>query len=50
MMLDDVFVDTSAWVDLADKGDWITKRCEIRKAFFFDNILQSQVSQMTLEV
>jgi hypothetical protein len=36
MMLEDIFVNTSDWIDLADKGDSITKRCEIRKAFFFD--------------
>ena len=50
MIFEDIFVNTSDWVDLADKDDSITKRCEIKKAFFFDNILQSQVSQMTLEV
>jgi len=50
MIFEDIFVNISDWIGLADKDDSITKRYEIRKAFFFDNILQSQVSQMTLEV
>ncbi len=50
MIFKDIFVNTRDWIDLADKDDSITKRCEIRKALFFNNILQSQVSQMTLEV
>jgi hypothetical protein len=36
MIFEDIFINTSDWIDLADKDDSIMKRCEIRKAFFFD--------------
>jgi hypothetical protein len=36
MIFEDIFVNTSDWIDLADKDDSTTKRCEIRKAFFSD--------------
>jgi hypothetical protein len=36
MIFEDIFVNASDWIDLADKDDAITKRCEIRKPFFFD--------------
>jgi len=36
MIFEDIFVNNSDWVDLADKDDSITRGCEIRKDFFFD--------------
>jgi hypothetical protein len=36
MIFEDIFVNTSDWIDLADKDDSVTKRCEIGEAFFFD--------------
>jgi len=36
MIFEDIFVNTSNWIDLANKDDSITKRCEIRKASFFN--------------
>jgi hypothetical protein len=35
-MLEDIFLNTSDWIDLGDKDDSITKRCEMREAFCFD--------------
>ena len=36
MMIEDIYLNTSDWIDLVGKDDSIAKRYKIRKAFFFD--------------